>query len=319
MSESNLDFEHKSVLQSEVLVSWLSRPSGLYLDCTVGGAGHSFALLKDNPEINLLALDQDHIALDASRKRLMSFGSRVTFYQSNFRDLAKVLDELYGCHTNLFNGILFDLGVSSPQLDQQERGFSYWGRAKLDMRMNMEQNFDATIIVNTYSEAQLTRILREYGEERWASRIASFIVKERQEAPILTNEQLVEIIKKAIPAAARREGGHPAKRSFQALRIEVNDELGALEMALPVAVAALKPGGKLAVISFHSLEDRIVKQFIREQEHPCKCPPQFPCVCGFKPVLKRINSKPITADIRELEENPRSASAKLRCAIKLPN
>ena len=262
----------------------------------------------------LIAIDQDETAIARSRERLAPWAERITFVHGNFRSLGKILDDLGIEH---INGALFDLGVSSPQLDEAERGFSYMADAPLDMRMDQTAPITAGTVVNTYSESELVRILRDYGEERYAGRIAAGIVRARERKPIETTLELVEIIKSAMPGAALREKQHPAKRSFQAIRIAVNDELEAEREVLLTAMDRLAPGGRLCVISFHSLEDRIVKTAIREREDGCTCPRDFPvCVCGFVQTMKNV-AKPITASEAELNENPRARSARLRVAEKL--
>jgi 16S rRNA (cytosine1402-N4)-methyltransferase len=292
------------------------RPDGIYVDGTAGGAGHSSEIASRLGEGGmLLALDQDETAVAVATDRLSKFGERARVVRSNFRELDKVCDEL-GIET--IDGLLLDLGVSSYQLDTAERGFSYQADAPLDMRMDVRNPLTARTVVNEYSEGEIRRILFEYGEERFSSRIASNIVREREKAPIETTGELVEIIKRSIPAAQRDGGHHPAKRSFQALRIEVNAELDVIAPAIRSAVNLLQKGGRLAIITFHSLEDRIVKQTFAELAEGCTCPKSFPiCVCGNKPKVKIITRKPILPDAEELEINPRSHSAKLRIAEKL--
>ena len=315
------EFDHTSVLLGEVVSGLVVSSGGIYVDATLGGAGHATAILKAaGAKAELLGLDQDIQALEAAKLRLHSFteqGQSVYFRKSNFRHIDQVLQGCYGERRPLLSGVLFDLGVSSPQLDVEDRGFSYWGDALLDMRMDTDQSLTAADILATYSVQELTRIFRDYGEERWAARVASMVVQKRSKEAIQRSDQLVEVIKQAIPAAARREGGHPARRCFQALRIAVNDELGALESALEAIIPWLKVGGRLAVISFHSLEDRAVKHTIQLAENPCTCPPGYPCVCGQLPMLKRITRKPIVASAAELEHNPRARSAKLRIAERV--
>lgn len=281
------------------------------MDCTLGGGGHSELILqRTEPDGHLVALDQDPEALSAAKKRLSSYEPRVIFVKSNFSRLAEVLEDL---GIVIVDGVLFDLGTSSYQLDNPVRGFSYQHDAPLDMRMDPEREITAGMLVNNLTVEELTEVIKKYGEERWASRIAEFICEERKRSPIETTGALVEIIKKAIPAGARREGPHPAKRTFQALRIAVNDELEILEAAVKSAVHVLKPGGRVCVITFHSLEDRIIKDLFRELASPCTCPRDFPvCVCGGKKVLRVITTKPVLPSEDELKINPRARSAKLR-------
>jgi 16S rRNA (cytosine1402-N4)-methyltransferase len=262
----------------------------------------------------LIGIDQDPAAINAGKQRLAGASCKISIVQNNFQCLGSVLD---GLETGLVDGILFDLGVSSHQLDVADRGFSYMQDAPLDMRMNPNANFSAYDVVNTYSEQQLTAIITDYGEERWAKRIAQFIVENRAKASIETTGQLVDVIKKAIPAGARRDGPHPAKRTFQAIRIEVNNELGILRDTFITAVERLKPGGRIGIITFHSLEDRIAKQTLQQLAKACICPPQLPiCVCNTKPKVK-VQGKPVLPSPEELEKNPRARSAKLRIAVKL--
>ncbi len=306
------DYGHKPVLLEECLQALAIRPDGCYLDGTLGRAGHSLAILRRLTTGRLVGIDRDMAAIGAARERLADFQDRVTLVHGNFRDLGRILRET---GTGPLDGMLFDLGVSSPQLDEARRGFSYMQDAPLDMRMDESEALSAADIVNTWSQEELRRVLYEYGEERYAPRIAQAIVRRRGDRPIETTGELVEVIRSAMPAAALREKQHPAKRSFQALRIAVNGELEALPPMLAAAADGLKPGGRLAVITFHSLEDRIVKQTLRELATGCTCPPQFPvCVCGKKPRLKLITRKPVTPGPEELAENPRARSAKLRVA-----
>ncbi|UVI32188.1 16S rRNA (cytosine(1402)-N(4))-methyltransferase RsmH [Paenibacillus spongiae] len=309
-------FQHVTVLKEEAVDGLAIRPDGIYVDCTLGGAGHSELIASRlGPGGRLIAFDQDEWAHDNARVRLAPYLDRVTLVKSNFRHLEQMLGEI---GVSQVDGVLFDLGVSSPQLDEAERGFSYNHDAPLDMRMDQHGMLTAHDIVNTWEVREISRILADYGEERFARAIARKIVAAREQHPIETTGELVELIKSGIPAAARRTGPHPAKRSFQALRIAVNDELGAEEAALEQTVRVLKPGGRVSVITFHSLEDRICKQFFAKFVERCTCPPDFPmCVCGSKGVLKLINRKPITPSQEELELNPRSRSAKLRVAEKL--
>lgn len=314
MEERN--FTHQPVLLEEVL-AWLNPQSGgTYVDCTVGGGGHAAAILeKSSPAGRLIGLDQDPHALEAAARHLAPYGERVTLVRENFINLPQVLDEL---GIPAVEGIVFDLGVSSPQLDVPERGFSYHHEGPLDMRMDPAMRHTAADLVNNLGEEELAGIIARYGEERWARRIASFIVRKRQHQPIITTSQLVEIIKEAIPAKSRRSGPHPARRTFQALRIAVNRELEILPEALRQAVDLLLPGGRILVITFHSLEDRIVKNSFRRLANPCVCPPSFPqCICGQKPVLRVLTPGGVVPSEREVNLNPRSRSARLRVAEKL--
>ena len=306
------DYGHRPVLLEECLEGLNIRPDGIYLDGTLGRAGHSLEILRRLKTGRLVGLDRDMTAIEAAKERLAEFGDRVLLVHTNFSRLAEALDSL---GIDKVDGMLFDLGVSSPQLDEGERGFSYMQDAPLDMRMDRNAALTAREVVNTFSEEELRRILFDYGEERYAPKIARAICRRRQERPIETTLELVEIIKGAMPPAALREKQHPAKRSFQAIRIAVNGELEELPPMLESAAERLKPGGRLAVITFHSLEDRIVKQTMKQLATGCTCPPEFPvCVCGKKPRMTLITRKPITAGAAELEENPRSRSAKLRVA-----
>ena len=306
------DYGHKPVLLEECMDALSIRPEGTYLDGTLGRAGHSLAILRRLDAGRLIGVDRDLAAIQAAEERLAEFGDRVTLVHGNFADLGNILREL---GITAVDGMLFDLGVSSPQLDDPRRGFSYMHDAPLDMRMDETAALDAGEIVNTWSADELRRILYEYGEERYAPQIARAIVRRREDKPVRTTGELVEIIRSAMPAAALREKQHPAKRSFQAIRIAVNGELDALPPMLEAAADGLKPGGRLAVITFHSLEDRIVKQTLRKLAVGCTCPPEFPvCVCGKKPKLKLVTRKPVVSGPAELEENPRARSAKLRVA-----
>lgn len=310
-----MKFSHQPVLFRETTEHLALKPHGTYVDCTLGAAGHSVGMLAAEPTIRLIGIDQDPQALERAEYRLTAYSSQVTLINNNFRNLRKILLELA---IPQVDGVLMDIGVSSPQLDSAERGFSYQQDAALDMRMDPSQLLNAETIVNTYSEQQLTGIFRAYGEERWAARISEFIVNERKRAPLQTTSQLVSVIKKAIPAGARAGGPHPARRTFQALRIAVNDELNALQEGLEQAVEALAPQGRLAVITFHSLEDRIVKTYFQELLGKCVCPPDLPvCVCGKEARGRLVNRKPILPSKEELENNPRSRSAKLRVLEKL--
>jgi 16S rRNA (cytosine1402-N4)-methyltransferase len=313
---TTLNFEHTPVLLSETLEHLELKQGGVYIDGTLGGAGHSSEIIKRIiPGGLLLGIDQDMNAINAAKKRLEAYKDNIIIVHDNFRNIKAVARE-NGLEE--VDGVLLDIGVSSHQLDENIRGFSYMHDGPLDMRMDTDRDFDASYIVNNSSELELTRILKDYGEEKWAARIAKFIIEERKNGTIDTTFKLVDIIKRAIPAAARREGGHPAKRTFQALRIAVNDELEVLEQAVKNAAEILKPGGRLVVITFHSLEDRIVKTAFNNMEKPCTCPPKLPvCVCGKEPLLKVITKKPVTAGEEELETNTRSKSAKLRAAERV--
>lgn len=309
-------FQHVTVLGPEAVEALQVKPGGIYVDCTLGGGGHSFLIAQRlNQDGWLIGIDQDEEALERARQRLSSLKAKLTLVHNNFRNLAAILDSL---QVEKVDGLLYDLGVSSPQLDQQERGFSYQKDAPLDMRMDQTRPLTAYDVVNTYGEEELADIIRRYGEERFYRRIARRIVERRRERPIQTTKELADLIKQSIPAKARETGPHPAKRTFQAIRIAVNDELGALSQSLAQAVPLLKPGGRLVVITFHSLEDRICKQFFKEQSAPCTCPPGLPqCVCGKKPTLKIVTKKPILPSPEEIEQNPRSRSAKMRVAEKI--
>ena len=308
-------FHHISVLLNECLDGLSIKPDGIYVDGTLGGAGHSSQIAKRLTTGRLIGIDRDPVALKAAGERLAPYGERVTLVHSNFCEIKEILDSL---QISGVDGILLDLGVSSPQLDDGARGFSYMTDAPLDMRMNNEDYLTAEIVVNTWSQEELRRILYTYGEERYAPQIAAAICRRREENPIKTTLELVDIIRSAMPPAALREKQHPAKRSFQAIRIAVNNELGSVEKVMQDAVGLLNPGGRMAVITFHSLEDRIVKTAMAEASKGCTCPPQFPvCVCGKKPLVKQITRKPIVATEEELEVNPRSRSAKLRVCEKL--
>ena len=305
-----MEFYHVPVLRDEVIEYLNINPSGIYVDATMGGAGHSFEIAKRLVDGKLIGFDQDIAAINASRKRLSEFKDKVTFVNQNFKTVKTALAEL---GIDGISGALMDLGVSSHQFDEGERGFSYQIDAPLDMRMDRRNSFSAYDVVNSYSAKQLEDIIFKYGEDRWARRIAEFIVSERADGEIKTTAQLVSVIKKAVPKGARIDGPHPAKRTFQAIRIEVNGELAILEQAVRDFADCLLPGGRLAVITFHSLEDRIVKNVFASLADGCTCPKEFPvCVCGGKPKGRIVNRKPIVAGEKELEENPRSRSAKLR-------
>ncbi|MEK4112703.1 16S rRNA (cytosine1402-N4)-methyltransferase [Paenibacillus sp. DS2363] len=315
-------FHHITVLKEEATEGLNIKQDGIYVDCTLGGGGHSSVIAsKLGPGGRLIALDQDDWALDNAREKLAAYGERVTLVKTNFRDLEQVLKELdvpMKDGAPQVDGILYDLGVSSPQFDEGERGFSYNHDAPLDMRMDQDAMLTAKEIVNEWPEEEIARILYRYGEEKFSRRIARVIVGKRAQSTIETTGELVELIKEGIPAAARRTGGHPAKRSFQALRIAVNDELGAFEEGLHQAVRCLAPGGRVSVITFHSLEDRICKQIFSSYLEKCTCPPDFPlCVCGGKGTLRLVNRKPLIPTETELTKNSRARSAKLRVAEKL--
>lgn len=305
-----MEFHHTTVLLNEMIDSVLTDPHGIYVDCTLGGGGHSFALSQRLADDGLLiGIDQDQEAIDAAGERLKDTKCRHLFVRDNFSHMDSILDAL---GIDKVDGFIFDLGVSSHQLDDGERGFSYMNNGKLDMRMDQRNPLTAYEIVNTYEEEDLARIIKEYGEERWAKRIAKFIVEFRAKKPIETTEDLVTVIKAAIPAHARRNGPHPAKRTFQAIRIEVNNELGILKDTMEACVNHLKVGGRLGVITFQSLEDRIIKRTFREMERDCICPPDLPvCVCHHHRTVKSFG-KPIKPSEKEVEENPRARSAVLR-------
>ncbi|MBQ8600298.1 MAG: 16S rRNA (cytosine(1402)-N(4))-methyltransferase RsmH [Clostridia bacterium] len=307
-------FSHYSVMAEECIRGLNIKPNGIYVDATLGGGGHSSLIAKHLTSGLLIGIDQDRDALRAAGERLASFGERFRAVKSNFSALKSVLEEL---EIPAIDGILFDLGVSSFQLDEESRGFSYRFDAPLDMRMDRENPLDAYQVVNTYSKEQLTEIFYRYGEERQSSKIATAICRKREEAPVETTGQLVEIIEKVFPPKERYGNKHPAKRTFQAIRIEVNGELRILEKSIRDAVSVLRPGGRIAVMTFHSLEDRIVKTVFADLASGCICDKNLPiCVCGRKPVVKQITHKPITASAEELAENNRSKPAKLRICEK---
>ena len=310
-----MEFKHVSVLLNECIEGLNIKPNGTYVDCTLGGAGHSSHILKNlSKDGVLVGIDQDRDALTAAKERLKDYDN-VRYVHSNFYNIDNILSDL---DIEKVDGILMDLGVSSYQLDEASRGFSYMQDAPLDMRMNRDNDFSAYDIVNNYSEEQLYKIIKDYGEERFAKRIANFIVNAREINPIQTTLELVEIIKNAIPAKARREGPHPAKRTFQAIRIEVNSELKILNKTIEDGVERLNKGGRMVIITFHSLEDRIVKLKYRELENPCTCPKEFPmCVCGKKPTIKVLTRKGLAPSKEEIVENPRSRSAKVRILEKI--
>ena len=310
-----IQFSHRSVLLDECIEGLAIKENGIYVDGTAGGGGHSFEIASRLSGGRLIAIDQDEAAIRAAGNRLAPVGERATVVRSNFCEIAQVCSDL---GIDGIDGLLLDLGVSSYQLDTPERGFSYSADAPLDMRMDARREISAWHVVNEYSEAKLKKILYEYGEERFAPAIAAAIVREREKSPIETTAQLSNLIKYSMPPAAREGGPHPAKRSFQAIRIEVNSELDVIEPAIRDAVRLLKPGGRIAIITFHSLEDRIVKQTFADLARGCDCPKHLPiCVCGKKPMVKQVNKKPILPSSKELEENPRSRSAKLRVAERL--
>ncbi len=309
------EFHHISVLLNECIDGLNIKPDGIYVDGTLGGAGHSSQIAARLTTGRLIGIDRDPIALKAAGERLAPYGDRVTLVHSNFCEIANVLDDL---GIDGVDGVLLDLGVSSPQLDDGDRGFSYMVDAPLDMRMNNGDALTAETIVNTWSYEELRRILYDYGEERYSPQIASAICKRREAAPIKTTLELVDVIRSAMPASALREKQHPAKRSFQAIRIAVNDELGAVRKVMEAAIPKLNAGGRLAIITFHSLEDRIVKNGMNDAARGCTCPPNFPvCVCGKKPQVKILTKKPIVSTELELEQNPRARSAKLRVCEKV--
>ena len=311
-----MEFSHYSVMLKECIDALDIKPNGIYVDCTAGGGGHSEAILERLDSGKLISLDQDDEAIETCKKRLARFGERSIIVKSNFSELERVLNELEIVH---IDGVLMDLGVSSHQLDTPSRGFSYNSDAELDMRMNPRSPFSAYDVVNTYSEQELKKIIFDYGEERFAPQIARKIVLAREENPIKTTLELASIIKNAIPVgAAKKESQHPAKRTFQAIRIEVNHELDVITPAIETAVSRMNIGGRIAIMTFHSLEDRIVKTKYNDYAKACTCPANFPvCVCGNKAKLKVITKKPIIANNEELNENARSRSAKLRVAEKI--
>ena len=314
-AEGSREFRHVPVMAEECITNLKIDPEGIYVDGTLGGAGHSRLICeKLSEEGTLIGIDQDSDALAAATKRLEGYKCKKIFVKDNYSNIKEILRRL---DVPAIDGALLDLGVSSFQLDTPERGFSYMNDAPLDMRMDQDGGFTAYDIVNGYIEKELADVIKKYGEERWASRIASFIVNERKKEEIRSTEQLVGIIKNAVPARARREGPHPAKRTFQALRIEVNDELGQLKKAVTEFIDVLSGGGRLCIITFHSLEDRIVKEAFAKRANPCTCPPEFPvCVCGRTADVVKVTGKPLVPGQKELEDNPRSRSAKLRVLEK---
>ncbi len=305
-----MEFHHISVLLNEAVDGLSIKPDGIYVDGTMGGGGHSREIAKSLDRGKLIGFDRDKTAISVCKERLSDFGAKVEFVNRNFFEIKDVLNEM---NIESIDGAVLDLGVSSHQLDVAERGFSYQHDAPLDMRMNTEDNFSAKDVVNSYSKEELADIIFRYGEDRWAKRIAEFIVTEREKGEILTTGQLVDVIKMAVPKGARQDGPHPAKRTFQAIRIEVNKELEGLENAIRDFIDVLAPGGRLSVITFHSLEDRAVKTVFAECAKGCTCPPNIPvCICGKKPMGKIVTRKPISASDEELKMNPRARSAHLR-------
>ncbi len=310
-----INFSHRSVLLDECIEALDIKPDGIYVDGTAGGGGHSLEIVKRLNGGRLIAIDRDDAAIAAAGERLRDYADKVTFVRNNFSSVADVCQML---GIDKIDGILLDLGVSSYQLDTVERGFTHNADAPLDMRMDRRAELDAYTVVNTYSADELKRVIWNWGEERFAPKIAAAIARRREQKPIETTGELVDIIKSAIPAAAREGGHHPAKRTFQAIRIEVNGELDAIEPTIRSATDMLAPGGRIAIITFHSLEDRIVKQTYADLASGCNCPRSLPvCVCGRKPQVSVLTRKPIIPSERELEENPRSRSAKLRVAQKI--
>ena len=306
-----MDFKHISVLLDETIDCLDIKPDGIYVDGTLGGGGHSYEILRRlSPKGRLIGIDQDGEALKAAGERLKKFENQITLVRSNYCEIDKVLKEL---NVEKVDGILLDIGVSSYQLDNLERGFSYKSDAPLDMRMDTRQELTAADVVNTYSENELFKIIKDYGEDKFAKNIAKHIVLARKEKPLETTKELSEVIKRAIPMKVQAKGGHPAKKTFQAIRIEVNQELTVLKESIDKMIDLLKPNGRICIITFHSLEDRIVKTKFRENENPCTCPPNFPvCVCGKKSKGKVITRKPIIPSEDEIEENKRAKSSKLR-------
>ena len=311
-----MEFKHVSVLKNECIEGLQIKSSGTYVDGTFGGGGHAMEIISRlNGNGRFVGIDQDQDAVENGRAKLEPYKEKAQLVRDNFSNIISIMKDL---HIVAVDGILLDIGVSSYQLDTGERGFSYMHDAELDMRMDQRNPMTAKRMIAEYSEKELANIIKDYGEERWATRIAQFIVAERKIKPIETTGELVEVIKKAVPKGARKDGPHPAKRTFQALRIAVNNELGILEQAIEDMAGLLAPGGRLCIITFHSLEDRIVKQTFHRLEHPCTCPPEFPvCVCGKKPSIRVITRKPILPSEEELEFNPRARSAKLRILEKL--
>lgn len=320
--KKTVEFRHTTVLLEEAINALNIKPDGIYVDGTLGGGGHSSLICENlGPEGTLIGIDRDTDAIEAARERLEKYDCKKIFVHSNYSDIKQVLGELCSegrIGKEKIDGAVLDLGVSSFQLDNEDRGFSYMKNSPLDMRMDKYDSFSAYDVVNKYDERRLAEVITKYGEEAWSKRIAKFIVSARQEKPIENTEELVEIIKAAIPARARREGPHPAKRTFQAIRIEVNQELAHLEKAVSDFCDCLDVGGRLCVISFHSLEDRIVKNIISKRANPCTCPPEFPvCVCGKTADIRKVSGKPIVPHEGEVESNPRSRSAKMRVCEKI--
>lgn len=310
-----MSFNHIPVLLDETITGLNIKSDGIYLDCTLGGGGHSYEILKRLDTGMLIGLDQDRDAIEYATDRLSEFGDKFKAVHSNFENAVDILKEL---EVGKVDGVLMDIGVSSYQIDQGSRGFSYRMNAPLDMRMDNRSRFSASYVINQYTKEELEDIFWKYGEEKWGRRIAEFIVEERTIKPIETTMDLVGIIDRAVPASVRSKGGHPAKRIFQAVRIEVNKELDVLSATIPEIVKMIKPGGRIAIITFHSLEDRIVKNIFRELNTGCICPSDFPvCVCNHTRSLKLINRKPIVATNKELRHNPRAKSAKLRIAERV--
>ncbi len=311
-----MEFVHKPVLVDEVLKKLNIKPNGIYIDGTIGGGGHAYEIMKNlQPDGLLIGIDQDPSAIRAANDRLKQYRNNLILINDNFRNIKKIIEDI---KISKVDGILLDIGVSSYQLDKADRGFSYMKDGKLDMRMDKSNCITAEIIVNDWSQKEIGKIIKEYGEEKWAQRIATFICEYRLNKRIETTYELVDIIKSAIPAAARRKGPHPAKRTFQAIRIAVNDEIKILEKTIEDSSQILNPEGRLAIITFHSLEDRIVKSTFRRLENPCTCPPKIPmCVCGKTPLVKVLTKKPIIPDSSEINDNPRSRSAKLRVVKRL--
>lgn len=310
-----MEFKHISVLYNETVGGLLVKSGGVYVDGTLGGGGHSMGILSSAKNVRLIGIDRDPEAIEAAGKRLAPFGENVTLVNRNFSEIKSILNDL---NIDGIDGAVLDLGVSSYQLDNAERGFSYMHNSRLDMRMNKDNPKSAYEVINEYSADELKRIFYEYGEEKWSARVAQFILEKRAQKPIETTFELVDIIKAAIPKRVRAEGSHPAKRIFQAVRIEVNNELGILKPAIKDIVEVLKPGGRIAVITFHSLEDRIIKNAFSDFATGCVCPKNFPvCVCNRQPVVKIITKKPILPTRQEELDNSRSKSAKLRIAEKL--
>lgn len=310
-----MEFVHKSVLLDECLESLNIKPNGIYVDGTLGGAGHSIEIVKQLDKGKVVAFDQDMDAIENAKIKLAPYMDKVVLIHSNFENLGEKLEEH---NIGNIDGLLLDLGVSSYQLDTPERGFSYMHDAPLDMRMDKSIKESAWDIINLYSESEISDIIRNYGEENWHARIAKFIVEKRQEKPVETTLELVDIIRSAVPKKARDENLHPAKRTFQAIRIAVNRELDVIEKVINEATEKMNPGGIIAIITFHSLEDRIVKTVFKKLSNACTCPPGFPvCICNTVPKLKLLTKKPVISSKEELEENPRARSAKLRCAVRL--